>query len=784
MTKQTISLGLSKQVFTTDSFEELLEKDKCVFLAVSADWCGACQQMKPAWFALAKLLKNSKAVTVGAMNIDENEVDRRYFPERHIPVVKLLKKLPSDDEQNDRPVVISYEGHHHLPGWLQFLSEHTDLNLQEILDSNYDAYEFGIEELMKDLTSAARKALKEYWGTDSALAGSGGDELWIRLLLKRTTEEVEKAGREKALRAGHPRKPLDFLLKEAPAVGQNQMVRTGLHAEELLSVTRGGSGEGARTAAQQWSAVEQQKAIDSRAAKRMQTIQELLTRREQASVLWLAAANNDLEVLPDSAKIVLQFCLAYGADPHRDTEGVLPTEAAAATGALQALAMLLRIGLTPLGVAVCRDNEEVIKLLLQQPLGQAAPFCWKGLRPNLEAPKAVGSQSVQENVRAVLEPHRWTILRNLCPEGKAPQQLHVVIKETVDECSGVGVLRPTTMAALLDDAEAVKLLAKAGSTFSDPPDPPVPGAVEVTLSNTDLEGLRRLGRARRQAQDGGETARWLEPGTTGPLPGQRWDPGRGWASHGHPMGNPMGRSSRKATWCISVDIHGDVLGKAWTTVGGNWSLLPEALQHLAKATPMSRLQELREKMLVGPELQSWCSSRVMQPGINDVAQVEEEKPPVLAQLPSQPPLLTRVTSTQVEQEDSAPSHVDIHAQSQRFMVLLKAALNTLPSARGPCYRAILGSELAPVTSLKHYSPGSIIRWPFGACGTLDFSSAMTCLTQQLSGGESRGYRGVIFKVRRLLTAKEVDDSNRQASLGGKGAGEWLVVMVLLDEEEE
>lgn len=51
-------------------------EDKCVFLAVSADWCGACQQMKPAWFALAKLLKSSKAVTVGVMNIDENEVDR------------------------------------------------------------------------------------------------------------------------------------------------------------------------------------------------------------------------------------------------------------------------------------------------------------------------------------------------------------------------------------------------------------------------------------------------------------------------------------------------------------------------------------------------------------------------------------------------------------------------------------------------------------------------------------------------------------------------------------
>ena len=68
---------------------------------------------------------------------------RRYFPERHIPVVKLLiKKPPAEDsyESNDKPVVISYEGSHSLPGWLQFLSEHTDLNLQEILDGNYQDY--------------------------------------------------------------------------------------------------------------------------------------------------------------------------------------------------------------------------------------------------------------------------------------------------------------------------------------------------------------------------------------------------------------------------------------------------------------------------------------------------------------------------------------------------------------------------------------------------------------------------------------------------------------------
>lgn len=42
-----------------------------------------------------------------------------------------------------------------------------------------------------------------------------------------------------------------------------QMVRTGLHAEELLAVSRGGSGDAARTPAEQWSAVEQQKALTS-----------------------------------------------------------------------------------------------------------------------------------------------------------------------------------------------------------------------------------------------------------------------------------------------------------------------------------------------------------------------------------------------------------------------------------------------------------------------------------------------------------------------------------------
>ena len=44
------------------------------------------------------------------MNIDENDVDKKYFPERHIPVIKLLVKKPPEDDgldhSNDKPVVL------------------------------------------------------------------------------------------------------------------------------------------------------------------------------------------------------------------------------------------------------------------------------------------------------------------------------------------------------------------------------------------------------------------------------------------------------------------------------------------------------------------------------------------------------------------------------------------------------------------------------------------------------------------------------------------------------
>eukprot|EP00913_Durusdinium_trenchii_P003248 g3004.t1 len=814
------------KIFTTDSFEEILEKDKKVFLCVSADWCGACQQMKPQWFALAKLLQSSSAVTIGVMNIDENDVDRRYFPEHHIPVVKLLIKTPVTEdslETNDKPTVISYEGGHHIAGWLEFLGHHTDLNLQDVLDSNYDAYEPRPEE-------AKEVALQKKVSVEAKEPGE--DELWIRLLLKRLNEEVEKA-----LRGGHPRKPLDFLLKEVflpgakpddlqdefteprrvrtaelrggpwsidlnlhfPTIFPNhldfkvdrprspldsQMIRAGLHAEERqMAVARGDSGEEKKNAQQQWSAVEQQKAsaraepmalpmlqrswakikqaIDTRAPKRMQTIQEsrgttagfhgtperiadrcreeLLVRgldldfnalgREQASVLWLAAANNDLEVL--------QFCLAYGADPHRATDGVLPTEAAAATGALQALAMLLRIGavpgralhfaaataqvgalrvlinskadlqvrvngLSPLGVAVSRDNDEIIKLLLQQPELASEPLgsvaCEQlGLAANANllylAAQCGLDRTVDLLIQKGAEPslaYRAQSSAMLCPCRDVSDVSSVRLQEDQEKlaaiCSGVSAVRPTVLASLLDDAEAIRLLASV-ETSSDLVPAASPSALMwaqwagasqaarvmldagVTLSNTDLEGLRRLGRARRQSQDGKEdlpsaAGRLLEPGAA----------------------DAAGAGGRERTTLMRFLVQREIARGE-----GKSGLSPNYLLAL------------------------YASS----------------------------------------------IYVDIHAQCHRFMLLLKAALNTLPSARGPCYRAILGSEEAPVSSLKHYSPGAVIRWPAGACGTLDFSAAMSAL----SCGAERS-RGVIFKVRRLLTAKEVDETNKQVLFMG------------------
>lgn len=76
------------------------------------------------------------------------------------------------------------------------------------------------------------------------------------------------------------------------------------------------------------------------------------------------------------------------------------------------------------------------------------------------------------------------------------------------------------------------------------------------------------------------------------------------------------------------------------------------------------------------------------PGINDVAQVEEEKPPVLAQLPSQPPLLTRVTSTQVEQEDGGGQVLDFYSDGESTFDLAESTVTRQPCQRPPMFENV------------------------------------------------------------------------------------------------
>jgi hypothetical protein len=59
------------KIVVSESFEEIvLDKEKHVFLDVSADWCGPSVQMKPEWHALANLFKDSNEVVIAYMDCE------------------------------------------------------------------------------------------------------------------------------------------------------------------------------------------------------------------------------------------------------------------------------------------------------------------------------------------------------------------------------------------------------------------------------------------------------------------------------------------------------------------------------------------------------------------------------------------------------------------------------------------------------------------------------------------------------------------------------------------
>ena len=71
----------------------------------------------------------------------------------------------------------------------------------------------------------------------------------------------------------------------------------------------------------------------------------------------------------------------------------------------------LSVGSYACGALGLEANSNVLYLAAQLGLDRTCDLLMeKGVRAT-EPPKTVGSQTLQENVRAVLEPHRWSILR-------------------------------------------------------------------------------------------------------------------------------------------------------------------------------------------------------------------------------------------------------------------------------------------------------------------------------------------------------------------------------------
>jgi len=100
---------------TTNSFKELvLDNDKDFLVDVYADWCGPCVAVGPTIAQLAKLLSGVPSVAVGKISTEENEVDKKLFPERGIPNIKLFV-----GGKKDQP--IKYSGDRSLVDFLEFI---------------------------------------------------------------------------------------------------------------------------------------------------------------------------------------------------------------------------------------------------------------------------------------------------------------------------------------------------------------------------------------------------------------------------------------------------------------------------------------------------------------------------------------------------------------------------------------------------------------------------------------------------------------------------------------
>eukprot|EP00927_Polykrikos_kofoidii_P071610 TRINITY_DN6786_c1_g1_i1.p1 TRINITY_DN6786_c1_g1~~TRINITY_DN6786_c1_g1_i1.p1 ORF type:complete len:1717 (-),score=357.88 TRINITY_DN6786_c1_g1_i1:78-5066(-) len=137
-------------VVVADSFKELvLESKEHIFIMVHAPWCEACQDVKSHILRLAKMLKGSNEIRIAMIDSDENDVNKRFFPEPFIPNMKLFMKA-----KKGTPLTCNTEKT--FEAYSRFIEEHTNITVAEAVDDFYPAY--CVEKEVTDLAEELRLA--------------------------------------------------------------------------------------------------------------------------------------------------------------------------------------------------------------------------------------------------------------------------------------------------------------------------------------------------------------------------------------------------------------------------------------------------------------------------------------------------------------------------------------------------------------------------------------------------------------------------------------------------
>ena len=139
-------------VVTASTFEALvLQSPEHVFIAVSADWCGPCRAMKPSLYSLAKELEGHKDFKICVMDADANYINRTYFPETHVPNIKLFVK-----GNKHAPVGYPDQSPRGLTHFKEFLEDETGVKMEEVSNDKFDEFrkEFHITGLVVECVLA------------------------------------------------------------------------------------------------------------------------------------------------------------------------------------------------------------------------------------------------------------------------------------------------------------------------------------------------------------------------------------------------------------------------------------------------------------------------------------------------------------------------------------------------------------------------------------------------------------------------------------------------------